>query len=125
MPVKSAATPISVKCMLTRLGYCYMFNSQSLLKYQGIGLRYGLSLVLNIELDEYLEWPVGLDAGVKVMIHSQDHPPTLDDAGIAIAPGRNMLVGIQERKLMDRSTNGKRTGRCKDRKDTRGFNFHD
>ena len=115
--------------VLTRLGYCYTFNSEasrmplSLLKSQGIGIRYGLSLVLNIEQDEYLEWPVGLDAGVKVMIHSQDHPPTPDDAGIAIAPGRNMLIGIQERKVVDRSTNGKRTGRCKDKKDTSGFNF--
>ena len=113
--------------VLTRLGYCYTFNSGSLglplLKSQGIGTRYGLSLTLNIEQDEYLEWPVGLDAGVKVMVHSQDHPPVPDDGGIAIAPGRNMLVGIRERNVVDRSTNGKRTGRCKDKRDTNGFNF--
>ena len=114
--------------VLTRLGYCYTFNSPGrmpLLKSQGIGTRYGLSLMLNIEQDEYLEWPVGLDAGVKVMIHSQDQPPLPDDGGIAVAPGRNMLVGIQERNVLDTSTNaiGKRTGRCRDIKDTGGFNF--
>ena len=110
---------------LTRLGYCYTFNSQALLKSQGIGTRYGLSLTLNIEQDEYLEWPLRLDAGVKVVIHSQDRPPAPDEAGIAIAPGRHMLIGIQERNVVDSSTNviGKRTGSCKDKSDTSGFNF--
>ena len=114
--------------VLTRFGYCYMFNSgrianRPLLKSQGIGIRYGLSLVLNIEQDEYLEWPVELDAGVKVMIHPQDQPPIPDDSGIAIAPGRNMFIGIRERNVLDTSSIGKRTGRCKDTRDTGGFNF--
>ena len=114
--------------VLTRLGYCYTFNSgripnRSLLKSQGIGTRYGLSLTLNIEQDEYLEWPLEHDAGVRVMIHSQDQPPAPDDSGIAIAPGRNMLVGIRERNVLDTSSNGQRTGRCKDIKDIGGFNF--
>ena len=114
--------------VLTRLGYCYTFNSgkrtnKQLLKSKGIGTGYGLFLILNIEQSEYLEWPMGLDAGVKVIIHSKDQSPVPGDTGIAIAPGRNTFIGIRERNVTDTSSTGERSGRCKGVRDTGGFNF--
>ena len=109
--------------ILTRLGYCYTFNSKRpILKSKGIGTRYGLSLTLNVEQYDYLDWPVRLDAGLKVVIHSQDEPPAPDDIGIALAPGRNMFLGIRQRNVADTSTIGSR-GKCHKVSDTTTFNF--
>ena len=115
--------------VLTRLGYCYTFNNggkhgdRPLLKSQGIGVRYGLSLILNIEQDEYLEWPLGLNAGVMVAIHPQNYPPVPDDIGIAVPPGRNMFIGIRQKNLSDTSTISQKERRCREVDDTSGFNF--
>ena len=115
--------------VLTRLGYCYTFNSgngmtdKTLLKSQGIGTRYGLFLMLNIEQDEYLEWPVGLNAGVRVAIHPHDQPPVPEDLGIAIPPGRNVFIGIRQKSVTDTSAIGRIEGRCRDVEDTSRFNF--
>ena len=103
--------------VLTRLGYCYTFNSgriadRPLLKSRGIGTRYGLSLILNVQQYEYLDWQLRLDAGVKVAVHSQEQPPVPDDIGIAIAPGRNMFIGIRQKNVTDTSDVGRR-GRCR------------
>jgi hypothetical protein len=114
--------------VLTRLGYCYTFNSgnsgRPLLKSQGIGIRYGLSLVLNIEQDEYLDLPIALgSAGVRVAIHPQDQPPLPEDLSIAIPPGRNMFIGIRQKNVSDTSTISRKEGRCRDVQDTSTFNF--
>ena len=115
---------------LTRLGYCYTFNSgrlanRRLLKSEGIGTRYGLSLILNIEQDEYLDIPIPAFsvAGVRVAIHPQDQPPIPEDLSIAVPPGRNVFIGIHQKNVSDRSTISRKEGRCRDVGDTSGFNF--
>ena len=114
--------------VLTRLGYCYTFNSGladgPVLKSQGIGIRYGLSLVLNIEQDEYLDFPFALEsAGVRVSVHPQDEPPVPEDLSIAVPPGTNMFIGIYQRNVSDSSTIGRKEGRCRDNQNTSQFNF--
>ena len=114
--------------VLTRLGYCYTFNSgtgrQPLLKSQGIGIRYGFSVTLNIEQEEYLDLPISFgSAGVRVAIHSQDQPPVPEDLSIAIPPGRNMFIGIRQKNVSDTSTISQNEGRCRDVRDTSRFNF--
>ena len=115
--------------VLTRLGYCYTFNSgrmanRPLLKSQGIGTRYGLSLILNIEQDEYLDLPVALSsAGVRVAIHPQNEPPVPEDLSIAIPPGRNMFIGIRQKNVSDTSAISRKERRCRDVRDTGRFNF--
>ena len=116
--------------VLTRLGYCYTFNSgrianRPLLKSQGIGTRYGLSLMLNIEQDEYLDLPTEFSAaaGVRVAIHPHNQPPVPYDLSIAIPPGRNMLIGIRQKDVSDTSKISRKEGRCRDVRDTSRFNF--
>lgn len=110
--------------ILTHLGYCYTFNGrdQPILKSRGIGTRYGLSLMLNIEQDEYLV-PLRADAGIKISIHSQDQPPAPDDIGVAIPPGRNAFIGIRQRNVTDSSTRSRKEGSCREADDTSSFNF--
>ena len=113
--------------VLTRLGYCYTFNSgrasnKPILKSRGTGTRYGLTLQMNVEQDDYL-LPARFDAGVKVAIHPQDEPPEPDDIGIAVPPGRNMFIGMRQKYVTDTSTSTRREGRCQEVEDTSGFNF--
>ena len=114
--------------VLTRLGYCYTFNSgrianKPLLKSRGIGTRYGLSLKLNIEQKEYLGFPLELNAGIMVAIHTQDDPPVPDEIGIAVPPGKNMFIGLHQRNVSDTSTISRKEGRCRGDDDTSDFNF--
>ena len=109
--------------VLTRLGYCYTFNSGALLKSEGIGVRYGLFLRLNIEQEEYLESPLGFNAGVMVAIHHHNHPPVPDDIGIAVPPGKNAFIGLRQINVSDISSVSKKEKRCRDVEDNSDFNF--
>ncbi|XP_063157974.1 acid-sensing ion channel 3 isoform X2 [Candoia aspera] len=92
----------------TRLGKCYTFNSGAsgyeLLTTVKGGTGNGLELMLNIQQDEYLPvWgdtdETSYEAGVKVQIHSQGEPPSIDQLGFGVAPGFQTFVSCQEQRL--------------------------
>ncbi|XP_039221684.1 acid-sensing ion channel 1-like isoform X2 [Crotalus tigris] len=92
----------------TRLGKCYTFNSGAagyeLLTTVKGGTGNGLELMLNIQQDEYLPvWgdtdETSYEAGVKVQIHSQSEPPSIDQLGFGVAPGFQTFVSCQEQRL--------------------------
>ncbi|KAM6452026.1 acid-sensing ion channel 3 isoform 1-T3 [Liasis olivaceus] len=92
----------------TRLGKCYTFNSGAsgyeLLTTVKGGTGNGLELMLNIQQDEYLPvWgdtdETSYEAGVKVQIHSQNEPPSIDQLGFGVAPGFQTFVSCQEQRL--------------------------
>ncbi|XP_015682651.1 acid-sensing ion channel 1-like [Protobothrops mucrosquamatus] len=92
----------------TRLGKCYTFNSgaagDELLTTAKGGTGNGLELMLNIQQDEYLPvWgdtdETSYEAGVKVQIHSQSEPPSVDQMGFGVAPGFQTFVSCQEQRL--------------------------
>lgn len=104
---------------ITELGVCYTFNSGQngqILETNGTGVRHGLQLLLNIQQDEYISSP-GLDAGVKIAVHSQGEPGQPDENGIAVPPGRNAFISLRQRVTTDKSSRGM----CKDTTDD--FNF--
>ncbi|XP_072858733.1 acid-sensing ion channel 3 isoform X2 [Pogona vitticeps] len=94
--------------IFTRLGKCYTFNSGApgyeLLTTVKGGTGNGLELMLNIQQDEYLPvWgetdETFYEAGVKVQIHSQDEPPSIDQLGFGVAPGFQTFVSCQQQRI--------------------------
>ncbi|XP_062976416.1 acid-sensing ion channel 3 isoform X3 [Elgaria multicarinata webbii] len=95
--------------IFTRLGKCYTFNSGApgyeLLTTVKGGTGNGLELMLNIQQDEYLPvWgdtdETSYEAGVKVQIHSQNEPPSIDQLGFGVAPGFQTFVSCQQQRLL-------------------------
>ncbi|XP_072508332.1 acid-sensing ion channel 3 isoform X1 [Notamacropus eugenii] len=95
--------------IFTRMGQCYIFNSGSdgaeLLSTPKGGAGNGLEIMLTVQQDEYL--PVWRDseqtpyeAGIRVQIHSQDEPPTIDQLGFGVAPGYQTFVSCQKQQLL-------------------------
>ena len=113
--------PEDFKPVLTRLGYCYMFNGRQTNSRTtlGTGVRHGLSLVLNIEQNEYIV--NNGDAGVKIAIHGQNEPAEPDENGLGVPPGSNAFISLQKRVIEDNS--GSRRSRCRKADDTEQFNF--
>ncbi|KAG8506165.1 Acid-sensing ion channel 3 [Galemys pyrenaicus] len=100
----SAPTPE----IFTRMGQCYTFNSGTdgaeLLTTPQSGAGNGLEIMLDVQQDEYL--PVWKDteetpfeAGVRVQIHSQEEPPSIDQLGFGVAPGYQTFVSCQQQQL--------------------------
>uniref|UniRef100_A0ACB8FW12 Uncharacterized protein n=2 Tax=Sphaerodactylus townsendi TaxID=933632 RepID=A0ACB8FW12_9SAUR len=101
--------PENFTTIFTRLGKCYTFNSgapgQELLTTVKGGTGNGLELMLNIQQDEYLPvWgeteETSYEAGVKVQIHSQEEPPSIDQLGFGVAPGFQTFVSCQQQRLL-------------------------
>ncbi|XP_042333142.1 acid-sensing ion channel 3 [Sceloporus undulatus] len=100
--------PENFTTIFTRLGKCYTFNSGApgyeLLTTVKGGTGNGLELTLNVQQDEYLPvWgdtdETSYEAGLKVQIHSQDEPPSIDQLGFGVAPGFQTFVSCQEQRI--------------------------
>ena len=111
-----------VHMTITRLGFCYTFNSgrndTTIEMTDGAGTSHGLELVLNISQDSYTG-SRRQEAGVKIAIHPQGVPGEPDDIGIGVPPGRNAFISLRERVVIDKSSN--RT--CQDIDSTVTYNF--
>jgi hypothetical protein len=53
----------------------------------------GLSLLLNVETDEYVQFSDTV--GIKIVVHPPDVMPFPEDQGITIAPGFATSVAIR------------------------------
>ncbi|XP_046951247.1 acid-sensing ion channel 3 isoform X2 [Lynx rufus] len=100
--------PENFTVIFTRMGQCYTFNSGAdgaeLLTTPKGGMGNGLEIMLDVQQDEYL--PVWRDmeetpfeVGVRVQIHSQEEPPTIDQLGFGAAPGYQTFVSCQQQRL--------------------------
>ena len=97
--------------LITNFGLCYTFNGGSrkpILQTNGTGIRQGLSLVVNIQQDQYVSSYL-LDAGIRVVIHPQSEPPLPLDRGLSIPPGRNAFIGLVQRNITDATKRNCRT----------------
>uniref|UniRef100_A0AAY4BJ39 Acid-sensing ion channel 1 n=1 Tax=Denticeps clupeoides TaxID=299321 RepID=A0AAY4BJ39_9TELE len=105
----SDCRPEDFKEVLTRYGKCYTFNGgdddeRPRVSVKG-GMGNGLEMMLDIQQDEYLPtWgqtaDTSFEAGVKVQIHSQQEPPSIDQQGFGVAPGFQTFVSCQEQRLV-------------------------
>ncbi|KAG5202445.1 hypothetical protein MJG53_011226 [Ovis ammon polii x Ovis aries] len=74
-------------------GSCYTFNG--VWAAQRPGVTHRISLVLRAEQQDHLPL-LSTKAGIKVMIHPQDHTPFLEHQGFSIRPGTETTIDIRE-----------------------------
>ncbi|XP_015421723.1 PREDICTED: acid-sensing ion channel 3 [Myotis davidii] len=100
--------PENFTAIFTRMGQCYTFNSGAdgaeLLTTPKGGAGNGLEIMLDVQQDEYL--PVWKDmeetpfeVGIRVQIHTQEEPPSIDQLGFGAAPGYQVFVSCQQQQL--------------------------
>jgi acid-sensing ion channel 5 len=91
---------------LNDLFACYTFNSgrsgKPIKKVTGTGANDGLTLLININQDDYSETPKR-DAGIKILLHPQDEPPHPERFGVAASPGTNMYIGFKKQVYDDQT----------------------
>ncbi len=52
---------------------------------------------------EYTETQNGnIEAGLKVLVHDQETPPTVDSAGLAVAPGVHAFIAVKKQQVRER-----------------------
>ena len=88
------------------------------MKTNGTGIRFALSLIINIQQNEY-NAALNQDAGIKLSVHPQGEPPQPDELGIAIPPGKNAFIGLKQKNSLDKSSKRK----CRDVSATTTFDF--
>ena len=102
------------------IGYCFQFNSvrqDPLFQAVSTGTRAGLYVAININQSQYIG-SSSFDAGVKVVVHTQNEPPRPDDTGVGVPPGTNAFIGVRQRNTIDNTQRN-----CIPRVDTSRFNF--
>ena len=60
------------------------------------GRYFGLSLHLNVQVDDYL---TAHSSGATVVIHDQDEPINLALRGVATAPGAETYIAVTKTKV--------------------------
>ena len=81
-------------------GNCFIFNSgwnesYRVEKTHKTGRRFGLSVVLNLGEENYME-SIGGELGARVMVHSQDEMPHPQEAGIMAEPGHMTSLSVRK-----------------------------
>ena len=110
--------------IMTPVGRCYTFNSRNVSgehvykNVSGIGYRHGLTLVLNLQQDEF-SGTFTREAGARVVIHNQEHPPSILENGLAVPIGSSAYMSIRARQIDDRSETG--FSNCQDLGNAEGF----
>ncbi|XP_077984849.1 acid-sensing ion channel 2-like [Glandiceps talaboti] len=90
---------------ITDFGLCHTFNSgtngrpqlrvdNTGFPFLATGSRFALSLIVNIEHDQYGRGPRE-SAGLKIAIHNPNDLPMVGDLGFAVPPGSHTLVGLK------------------------------
>ena len=95
--------------VMTPVGRCYTFNGRNAMEQyktvSGIGYRHGLELVLNLQQDEF-SGTFTHEAGARVVVHNQEHPPSVLENGLAVPIGSSAYMSIRARQIDDRSQTG-------------------
>ena len=82
---------------------CYTFNSgqpgHPLLNATASGISQALSLILDVQPEEYYG-PFSYEAtGIKLVLHEQHEWPQVENLGIDISPGYNTNIRIKRNKV--------------------------
>ena len=84
-------------------GLCYTFNSgqpgHPLVNATALGISQALSLILDVQPEEYYG-PFSYDAtGIKLVLHEQYEWPQVENLGIDLTPGYNTNIRIKRNKV--------------------------
>ncbi|XP_011403357.2 PREDICTED: acid-sensing ion channel 5-like [Amphimedon queenslandica] len=95
----------SLEPVFTSLGVCFTFNSayngQPDRKVTLAGPQFGLNLVLNVSVSEYLRLGSS-NVGVKVSVHDRNSMP-VPQVGVTLSPGTNSYLAIETVKHVDKT----------------------
>ncbi|XP_064609109.1 acid-sensing ion channel 4-B-like [Liolophura sinensis] len=82
----------------TDMGYCFSFNHRSSNADPRIskrtGNKYGLTVIANIQQDEYLVDSNTESAGLRVLLHGYNETPLVESRGFDVAPGKATKVSL-------------------------------
>ncbi|XP_077985245.1 acid-sensing ion channel 4-A-like [Glandiceps talaboti] len=83
----------------TNFGMCYTFNGnkERILKISNAGQRYGLTLLLYVNEDEY--FGPGSDVGFRLMVHDIGEIPDIAGQGVSISPGTFTSIGLRKTQM--------------------------
>ena len=84
---------------MSLLGMCYTFNARGRLlpvRQTRDGPETGISLVLNVDTDDYFA-PFSRDGvGLRIRLHDPDDVPQMDNGNLLLAPGTDVYVSLQK-----------------------------
>jgi len=85
-------------------GLCYTFNSGApghpLLDVTSSGITQALSLMIDVQPNEYYG-PFSYEGtGLKVLLHDQNEWPEIENLGMDVTPGYNTNIRIQRSKVI-------------------------
>ncbi|XP_033116537.1 acid-sensing ion channel 2-like [Anneissia japonica] len=86
---------------MTNYGLCYTFvppPNKTLI--DDIGNSYGLSLILNVETNEYYSAPRE-NVGFRISVTSENDIPDLQASGIDVSPGVQTQIALQKSKIVN------------------------
>ena len=91
-------------------GLCYTFNSGApghpLLDVTSSGKTQALSLIIDVQPNEYYG-PFSYEGtGLKVLLHDQNEWPEIENLGMDVTPGYNTNIRIQRSKVIMESWDG-------------------
>ena len=80
----------------TVLGMCYTFNARGRLRHLRGDPDTGISLVLNVDVDEYFAPYVTDGVGLHIHIHEPEDLSYVDSGNVLLAPGNNVYMSLQK-----------------------------
>ncbi|XP_022086807.1 acid-sensing ion channel 1-like [Acanthaster planci] len=89
--------------VFTSHGNCWTFNSGKtgpILTESFPGSRNGLAMLIDIKQSEYTETE-HVDAGLKIQVHDQATPPTVESSGFALSPGEHAFLAIRRQQYLN------------------------
>ena len=86
-----------------KMGHCFTFNSgnqgQPLLKSSLPGPTNGLRLTLNVEEWDHISSSYSLQSGFKVLIHSLNEYPLMEEFGFVVQSGTHTHVAVRKKMI--------------------------
>ncbi|XP_022086804.1 acid-sensing ion channel 1-like [Acanthaster planci] len=89
--------------VFTSYGNCWTFNSGKtgpVLTESYSGSGNGVSLLVDIQQSEYTETET-IEAGLKIQVHDQVTPPTVESSGLALSPGVHAFMAVRRQQYLN------------------------
>lgn len=87
---------------ISKYGTCFTFKPP-IKKVSVIGWAAGLRMRLNVEADSYLRNSFEPFVGLKILVHSPDEYPLVEDKGFVVAPGTHTSCSVRRKEVRETS----------------------
>ena len=93
-----------VESRFSQGGYCHTIHPASYIDEHGgmkifrAGIKGGIAMVININKDDYYASVEG-STGIKLLVHSPDDEPLMNEASISVSPGTHAKIMISRKDI--------------------------